>query len=39
MRNDPLVISLVTHAAAGDQGAWDKIIERYSALVWSICLG
>ena len=38
MRNDPLVISLVTHAAAGDQGAWDKIIERYSPLVWSICL-
>src|SRR5262245_32636274 len=38
MRNDPLVIALVTHAAAGDQGAWDKIIERYSPLVWSICL-
>ena len=38
MRNDPMVIALVTRAAAGDQGAWDKIVERYSPLVWSICL-
>src|SRR5215471_21013157 len=38
MRNDPLVIAFVTHAAEGDQGAWNKIIERYSPLVWSICL-
>ncbi len=38
MRSDPLVIALVTRAAAGDQGAWDKIVERYSPLVWSICL-
>ena len=38
MRNDPLVIALVTRAAAGDQSAWDKIVERYSPLVWSICV-
>jgi RNA polymerase sigma factor (sigma-70 family) len=38
MRNDPLVIALVTRAAAGDQGAWDKIVDQYSPLVWSICL-
>jgi hypothetical protein len=28
MRNDPLVISLVTHAAAGDQGAWDTEVNQ-----------
>ncbi len=37
MRDDPLVTSLVTRAASGDQGAWDEIIERYAPLVWSIC--
>ncbi len=24
-------------AAAGDQGAWDEIVERYAPMVWSIC--
>ena len=38
MRDDPLVIAMVNRAAAGDQGAWNKIVERYSPLVWSICL-
>jgi RNA polymerase sigma factor (sigma-70 family) len=38
MRNDPVVIALVARATAGDQGAWDAIVERYSPLVWSICL-
>ena len=28
MRNDPLVISLVTHAAAGDQGALDTEVNQ-----------
>ena len=37
MRDDPLVTVLVTRAAAGDQGAWNAIIERYAPLVWSIC--
>jgi len=38
MRDDPLVIAMVNRAVAGDQGAWNKIVERYSPLVWSICL-
>jgi len=38
MRDDPLVIAMVNRAADGDQGAWNDIIERYSPLVWSICL-
>jgi RNA polymerase sigma factor (sigma-70 family) len=37
MRDDPAVVDLVTRAAAGDQRAWDDIVERYAALVWSIC--
>jgi RNA polymerase sigma factor (sigma-70 family) len=37
MHNDPLVTGLVTRAAAGDQGAWDSLVERYAPLVWSIC--
>jgi RNA polymerase sigma factor (sigma-70 family) len=37
MRDDPLVIDLVTRATAGDQGAWNEIVERYTQLVWSIC--
>jgi RNA polymerase sigma factor (sigma-70 family) len=37
MRDDPLVIAMVNRAAAGDQGAWNDIIERYSPLAWSIC--
>ena len=37
MRDDPSVIALVTHAANGDQDAWNEIIERYEPLVWSIC--
>ena len=38
MRDDPLVIALVNRAAAGDQRAWNEIVERYAPLVWSICL-
>jgi RNA polymerase sigma factor (sigma-70 family) len=38
MRDDPLVIAMANRAAAGDQGAWNQIIKRYSPLVWSICL-
>ena len=38
MRDDPLVIAMVNRAAAGDQGAWNQIVERYSPLVWSICV-
>src|SRR5215467_654688 len=38
MHNDPLVVSMVARAAAGDQSAWNEIVERYAPLVWSICL-
>lgn len=38
MRDDPTVIALVARAGAGDQGAWNEIVERYAPLVWSICL-
>jgi RNA polymerase sigma factor (sigma-70 family) len=38
VRDDPLVIALVTRAAAGDQGAWNEIVEGYAPLVWSICV-
>lgn len=37
MRDDAHVIALVTRAAAGDQGAWNEIVDRYAPLVWSIC--
>ncbi|WP_066370670.1 RNA polymerase sigma factor [Herbidospora mongoliensis] len=38
MRDDPEVIALVARARKGDQAAWDEIVERYSPLVWAICL-
>jgi RNA polymerase sigma factor (sigma-70 family) len=37
MRDELLVIDLVTRARNGEKQAWDQIIERYSPLVWSIC--
>jgi RNA polymerase sigma factor (sigma-70 family) len=37
MRDDPIVIALVTRATEGEQSAWDEIIERFAPLVWSIC--
>ncbi|MGD0701222.1 MAG: sigma-70 family RNA polymerase sigma factor [Trebonia sp.] len=37
MRDDPYVVALVGRAAAGDEGAWDEIVDRYAPLVWSIC--
>jgi RNA polymerase sigma factor (sigma-70 family) len=37
MRDDPTVVALVHRARAGDQDAWDEIVERYAPLVWSIC--
>jgi RNA polymerase sigma factor (sigma-70 family) len=38
MRDDPSVIALVARVGDGDQGAWNELVERYSPLVWSICL-
>ena len=37
MRNDPVIVDLVRRARAGDQGAWDEIVERFAPLVWGIC--
>jgi RNA polymerase sigma factor (sigma-70 family) len=36
-RGDPPVAQLVTRARSGDQQAWNALVERYAALVWSIC--
>jgi DNA-directed RNA polymerase specialized sigma24 family protein len=27
---------LVTQASAGEQGAWDQLVERYGGLVWAV---
>lgn len=37
MRDDPVVVGLVTRAAAGDAVAWNQIVDRYAPLIWSIC--
>jgi RNA polymerase sigma factor (sigma-70 family) len=37
MRDDPTVVMLVEQARAGDQDAWDRIVKRFSPLVWSVC--
>ena len=29
--------ALVTRARNGDKQAWDKLVERYAPLIWSIC--
>jgi RNA polymerase sigma factor (sigma-70 family) len=38
MRDDASVIALVARVGDGDQEAWNDLVERYSPLVWSICL-
>jgi len=38
MRDDPSVIALVDRVCGGDQDAWNEVIERYSPLVWAICV-
>jgi len=38
MRDDPHVVALVARAAGSDQDAWNELVERYSPLVWAICL-
>jgi RNA polymerase sigma factor (sigma-70 family) len=35
--NDALVRQLVTRARGGDQQAWDRLVERFAPLIWSIC--
>ena len=37
VRDDSVVIDLVTRAGNGDRQAWDALVERYAPLIWSIC--
>lgn len=37
VRDDPYVIALVARAGAGDETAWNEIVERYAPLLWAIC--
>ncbi|WP_345154585.1 sigma-70 family RNA polymerase sigma factor [Nonomuraea rubra] len=37
MPEDFAVDALVIRARAGDQGAWDRLVERYAPMLWSIC--
>ena len=37
VRDDPMVIDLVTRAGNGDRLAWEALVERYTTLIWSIC--
>ncbi|HUA30751.1 MAG TPA: sigma-70 family RNA polymerase sigma factor [Streptosporangiaceae bacterium] len=38
MRDNSSVVALVARVGEGDQTAWNELIDRYSPLVWSICL-
>ena len=38
MADDRTVAALVERAAAGDQDAWNELVDRYAPLVWSICM-
>ena len=37
VRDNPVIIDLVTRAAKGDKHAWDALVERFIPLIWSIC--
>ena len=37
MPENLVVADLVTRARTGDKQAWDTLVERYAALIWSIC--
>jgi RNA polymerase sigma factor (sigma-70 family) len=37
LRDDPVVVDLVARARNGDKQAWDALVERYAALIWTIC--
>jgi RNA polymerase sigma factor (sigma-70 family) len=37
MRDDPVVIDLVTRARNGEAQAWDALVERYAPLIWCVC--
>ena len=35
--DDPTAAALVSRAKQGDKAAWDKLVDRYAPLVWTIC--
>jgi RNA polymerase sigma factor (sigma-70 family) len=37
VRDDPEVIAMVAAARDGDVEAWNRLVDRYAPLVWSIC--
>jgi DNA-directed RNA polymerase specialized sigma24 family protein len=37
VRDDPHVVTLVTRASGGDQGAWYELVDRSAPLVYTIC--
>ena len=37
MCDDSVVSDLVARARAGDERAWDALVERYAPLIWAIC--
>jgi len=37
VRDDPHVVALVTRASGGDHDAWNELVDRYAALVYTIC--
>jgi RNA polymerase sigma factor (sigma-70 family) len=37
VRDVASITDLVTRARNGDKQAWDALVERYAALIWSIC--
>jgi RNA polymerase sigma factor (sigma-70 family) len=37
VRDNPVVIDLVTRAKNGERQAWEALVERYAPLIWSIC--
>jgi RNA polymerase sigma factor (sigma-70 family) len=38
VRDDRSAAALVARAAGSDEGAWRELVDRYSPLVWSICV-
>lgn len=37
VRDNPVIIDLVTRAAKGDKHGWDALVERFIPLIWFIC--
>lgn len=37
MRDDAVVVDLVTRARDGDEAAWAELVRQFAPLVWAIC--